>query len=63
MARNMGKEEGEKHFIGGKHKGQIEKGVLRVQIQDDRVWTSKRWEEEHLEEEHFSLRNSNYKEL
>lgn len=45
---------GEKHFIGGKQKSQIGKRILRVQIQDDRVWTSKGWEEEHLGEDCFS---------
>lgn len=53
---NGGREmtEGEKHFIGGKHEGQIGNRILRVQIQDDRVSTSKRWEDKHLEEECFS---------
>lgn len=54
--------EGEKYFIVGKQKGQIGKRVLRVQIQDDRVWTSKR-REEHLEEDSFSSRNSNHRAL
>lgn len=35
--REEGTTEGEKHFISGKCKGQIGKGVLRVGVQDDRV--------------------------
>jgi hypothetical protein len=55
--------EGEKHFIGGKCKEQIGRRVLKVQIKDERVRTSKRWEKSIWRKNPSAQRKSNCEEL
>ena len=55
--------EGEKHVIGGKCKEQIGRRVLKVQIKDERVRTSKRWEKSIWRKNPSAQRKSNCEEL